>query len=403
MKKVLILFVVLLNSFLWATGPSYAQVTLTPIATNSNGKVLFQTYHNFNKMGGSSEKRKYGWLVVSASGVWEEKVAFVVNNLVGNPNKKLEKRLGEYIAGKVNLSHPDKVLKNLMQKYDFNSDTPLINEKNRVLELKPKQSCYLGKCIDFSLTQKTIEGHKSTDIRNAIRSSFMYKGVALFQNTMHYEESEPNDGATFEHLENYLGERDIGYDITNIDGIVLLDSYVFRKPLNSTQSKIEEVFHDIYALLVNKKYNEFNKKYIHPKYGYYDLYAMAATAYPRHCYAVSDLSSTRRSDTEPLYLESFVTLKTKIKWEGLVDFDDEFWSKTGLLINDRPYTRIEEVMEWNKFDESFSKQQLTRARFLDTNILVVTDTKHDIIFHLKKIDNRWYVVVFDRAYTNRDA
>lgn len=91
MKKVLILFVVLLNSFLWATGPSYAQVTLTPIATNSNGKVLFQTYHNFNKMGGSSEKRKYGWLVVSASGVWEEKVAFVVNNLVGNPNKNLKR------------------------------------------------------------------------------------------------------------------------------------------------------------------------------------------------------------------------------------------------------------------------------------------------------------------------
>jgi len=38
-------------TFLFATGPSYAYIELTPIATHENSAILFKTYRNMNTMG----------------------------------------------------------------------------------------------------------------------------------------------------------------------------------------------------------------------------------------------------------------------------------------------------------------------------------------------------------------
>ena len=220
MKKTLILWVLILNNFLFATGPSYAIVALTPIATHENGNVLFQTYANLNKEGGSSEKRKHGWLVVSANGVWDERVALVVNNLVGNPNEELEKRDIAYSSGKVNLLHPDEVLKSLMNKYGFKSGTPLISEKYKILELKKQQSCYVGRCVNKVLKQKSIEGYVCDNIFKTTRGDdFSYKGVVLMHNVTHWLDEVEQYGGQFNFDDN------VTYDSEEIDGIVLLGDF----------------------------------------------------------------------------------------------------------------------------------------------------------------------------------
>lgn len=133
---------VLLISFLFlnATGSSFAEIKLTPIATHENGEVLFQTYSNINGMGAHNNSYiKIGWLVVSSAGVWDEEVALF--GYEGENQKKwkqVDTQISAYREGKINLKSPGSVLKKLMLKYNFTKETPLIYEKNKILELKPK-------------------------------------------------------------------------------------------------------------------------------------------------------------------------------------------------------------------------------------------------------------------------
>ena len=225
MKKILIISLLSLISIVYATGPSYASITLKPLATNSHGEVLFGVSRDINPTGANSIKyEKFGWLVVSSSGVWDEKVAFIGKD----NNLKNLSQIEKYNKGKINLKNPDKVLKALMKKYGFTKQTPLINEKYKILELKSKQSCYMGKCINKVLQQKTIENYHCNKIEVPVRSSFSYKGVILVHNINHFEE-KLNKGCIF-NIKNFTlyPDRDIGYDIMEVDGIVLLKGDIWE-------------------------------------------------------------------------------------------------------------------------------------------------------------------------------
>lgn len=237
MKK-LIIFIALVNNLLFATGPSYAIVNLTPIATHENGEVLFRTYRNINGMGGYGyEGVQLGWLVVSSAGVWDEQSSFI-----GHKSKLSDilKELEDYDKGKINWLKPDRVLKVFMKKYGFNKDTPLISEKFKRLELKNKQSCYMGKCIDRALLQRSVEGFTSSEILKSIKGHdydtegkiikepFLYKGVALFHNN--FGDDAEEFGAKFKNLppNYYMPGFDIGYELVDIDALVVFDPDTFR-------------------------------------------------------------------------------------------------------------------------------------------------------------------------------
>ena len=408
MKKLLI-FLLLIEG-LFATGPSMATIELTPIATNEDATVLFQTYRNISPGGGYGAKNEaYGWLVVSAVyDIWDERITLKGDNNDPKSREKLE----AYEKGKVNLAHPDKVLKNMMEKYYFDKDSKLVSEKYSVLELKPKQSCYKGKCIERVLTQKTIENHTSTNIVESIRGyKFFFKGVALFSNGIEYENEEGEGevvyGGEFNNFENlWNGDKnyDLGYELMSIDALTLFDPYIFREPSNAKKVEVERVVKDIFTLLKNKKWEKFNKNYIHPRYGYFSLYAMAASAFPQHYSKIRELPSVRRSSQEPNYLDNFSSVPKVISWKSVYITDDDCnWNLEGTFIQDFPYNSIVKVMNDNYARKYFKNEEIEQMKFLDKDVLVVTDTEHDIIFHLKKIEGRWYVVLFDRIYTNRDA
>ena len=400
-----LLIVVNIVTLLNATGPSSARIELTPIATNeASSTVLFQTYRYISPNGRTDES--YGWLVVSAVyNIWDERVA-----LRGEDNDpKNQEKLEAYREGKVNLTHPDKVLKKIMKEYYFDKDSKLVSEKYSVLELKPKQSCYKGKCIDRVLTQKTIENHVSSNIVDSIRGDkFSFQGVVLLHNGIEYENEEGEGevifGGEFSNFENLWGEHDIGYELMSIDALALFDPYIFREPSTAKKVEVEKVVKDIFSLLKSKRWEKFNKTYIHPSYGYGDVYAMAALGgfFPHR--KIRELSESRRLEDEPLYLDNFSSVPKTIHW-GMVEFyEDDKWSREGVYVSDKTYYKNIMNAYWHKKDLDYlSKKDIENAKFFSKDVFVVTDTDSDIIFHIKKIDGRWYVVLFDRCYTNRDA
>lgn len=225
MKKISILLWSL-ASIAYATGPSYASIKLKPIATNPHGEVLFQVSSDINPTGAYSIRyEKFGWLVVSSKGVWDERAALMGKD---DDNPKFLSKIKDYENGKINLQNPDMVLKVLMKKYGFKKHTPLINEKNKILELKPKQSCYLGKCVEHTLLQKTIEKYYCKNIKVSVRSTFSYKGVILVRNIDDDFENKIKGGMF--NIKNFslYPKKDIGYDLMDIDGIVLLKNGVLK-------------------------------------------------------------------------------------------------------------------------------------------------------------------------------
>ena len=409
MFKTITIFLIVgnIHTTLNATGPSNATITLTPIASNeASSTVLFQTYRNISSNGGYSDNNMaYGWLVVSAVyNIWDERVA-----IKGDDNDpKSREKLKAYEKRKVNLDHPDKVLKKIMEEYYFDKDSKLLSEKYSVLELKPKQSCYKGKCINRVLTQKTIENHISSNIINSIRGyTFSFKGIVLLHNTREYKNDDGGEevvyGGEFSNFQNLWGEHDIGYELMNIDALALFDPYVFTEPSRAKKVEVQKVVKDIFSLLKNKRYKEFNQTYIHPKYGFGELYAMAASGFYYSHDTIRDINKNRRTFEDTVYLDNFVFVPNKINW-GVVEFDDENWSRDGVYISDKTYYDNIINAYWDKIDlEYWSKKDIENAKFFSEDVMVVTDTQHDIIFHIKKIGGRWYVVLFDRIYTNRDA
>lgn len=159
-----ILSIILLSTFLNATGNPYINIKLNPISTNYEGAVLFQTYSDINTDGAySCTHEKFGWLVVSTHGIWDERVSYDSSEIFDDAcNYKNKKKYDAYKKGTISLKNPDKVLKKILEKYYFNRSIAESDERLKVLELKPKQSCFQGKFIDEVLPQKSIDRFLST-------------------------------------------------------------------------------------------------------------------------------------------------------------------------------------------------------------------------------------------------
>ena len=417
------LLLIILSIFLNATGDPYINVKLKPMATNEYGAVLFQTYSDINTYGSySCSYDKFGWLVVSADGTWDERVAYDTSDIFDNDcNFRDKKKYNAYKTGKITLKNPDKVLAKLKEEYYFNSIIAESNDKYKVLELKPKQSCFLGRCIEKVLPQKSIEGFVSTTLtpsKNAqnLRSSFYYKGVALMrtpfyaeEETIKYDKQKNDNSESYEQNFNVpklaKGRR---YGATFIDSVVFVEPFDFRQPSDEVKREVEDVVKDFSSLLIRNKFDLLDKKYLYPKYGVYSLYAFGATPEVYNFKSFQEVSSIRRSQYEPIYLDALKKVPQKIDWKKVIALDDGCaWSDKGVFIHDEMYRPLSQWLNKNTYNEmteaNYTKEQANIAKFLDKDVFVVVMTEEDIIFHLKKIDGKWYVVMFDRLYTNRDA
>jgi len=414
--------IILLSTVLNATGTPYINIKLNPIATNYEGVVLFQTYSDINTNGSySCTHEKFGWLVVSAHGIWDERVSYDSSEIFDNAcNYKDKKKYDAYKKGTISLKNPDQVLKKILHKYYFNRSIAESNERLKVLELKPKQSCFQGKCIDEVLPQKSIDGFLPTKLSigkaQNLRSSLYYKGVTLMRTPLYeneesilYDKHQNDNPRSYKQQFNLpMLPKGSSYEKTFIDSIVLVKPFDFRQPSNKVKTEVEKVVTKIIELLKKsslKSIETINDKYIHPKYGFYLLYRMGVCDRIKH-YKKLDSKNLpdNKTKTAPsgalsyLYAGEEAKL-TPIKWES-VSFDcGTFeWSKKGIFIDDNGYD-VTSLCDFN----AYSNNEKIKIKFLTTDTFVVNMTEQEITFELKKIDGRWYIVLIDGVKTDCSA
>jgi hypothetical protein len=212
------------------TGPSSAEIKIVPIAFN-NGAVLFKTYRYINRSGAHRFMRtEFGWLVVSADGIWEE-----VPHIILDPDKKnsqehiLLERFSRYqneFDKGFNWSSPPKSVRPLLEKYGFTSSQRIgRNEGKGMITWTPKRVCKIGKCERGAIVQRSL--HKLRNVRGkgkSIKCSFYYAGVALFKNYQRFSESGPEieeRGAYFFIRSDYRPEV-VNIEMFEIDAISII-------------------------------------------------------------------------------------------------------------------------------------------------------------------------------------
>ena len=418
MRKIVVLFAIILSINCFATGLPYADVKLKPIATNYEGHVLFQTYSDINRHGSySCKEEKFGWLVVSAYGLWDERVAYDTSEIFDAQSCEYKDR-AKYLAykrGEINLQNPDNTLKNMLKKYYFNRTVAQSNERFKILALKPKQSCFRGGCIDQTLTQKSIYGLHSNRLYNPssrrvknLRSSFYYKGVALFKSPSYISEEDSENRAKDRYASVFnlpKIEKGRHYGAEYIDSIVLIDPFKFREPKRAIKEEIESVVYKIIELLKERSVKSFttlNTQYIHPKYGFYYINRMGAmdNYYHHKNFDIEELQTKDRAYTVVNFISGNSNCRVpKIQWRSTkFSCDTEKWLAKGLIVNDRSYN----ISSLYEFQKPTPKDRL-RVAFLEKNRWSVYITEWDVIFELKKIDARWYIVLVNSVEADCSA
>ncbi len=378
-------------------------IKLTPVAVNAD-KILFATqkYESTVDTVRLCAKTDFGWLVVSAAGVWDERKAYHYDC-----KKESEGVYEKYLEGKVTVQSPDKVLEELMKKYDFWKRSKLEKEPY-VYAIKPKQICFKGECLEQSRKQKTLDKLVSTKLHSSIRSSFYYRGVALFHNIQeNYIPSYPepaikvmkNEGASFGFKAK--GES---YVSSKIDGLVLFDPYQFMQPSKKTKKEVEAVVKEMFRLFHTKDIDALNERFIHSKYGFYHFYRPGAMDVASHHMKLEKIPSKTWTKENTLFRAT--KIKEALKWESVDTYcENPMWTKEGIFIHQMPY--LSTLSIWKYWEDSDdikpSTQEKERARFLEQNVFVVVDTKADIVFYIKKIDGKWYLTHIDRAASDCSA
>lgn len=211
---------VLLPSLCQATGPSYARIVIVPLAANDHGVVVFKTERHVNKMGSASlEGTEYGWLCVSSSGVWEERIHLTFTN------GQTSLREVERFLNRTDLSNPPPSLQSLMEACDVVSWVSLDPSEGRGrARWQPERLCVDHLCSNGPIPQRSLAGFRSSDgAGSSVESRFFYAGVAVFDNLEHDQSGEPVQiGARF-YIENLYYGKDIGIDILGIAAIAIFE------------------------------------------------------------------------------------------------------------------------------------------------------------------------------------
>lgn len=204
-----------------ATGPSHAEISIVPIACNDENLILFKTYSYINRMGGGFPGAQYGWLIVSADGIWDELLHL---KIAKNDFEAWENAKDEFNKD-LNWKSPPKSLQSIINKYGFNSNHVIDpHEGEDTINWTPSIMCHRNSCTKKPIKQRSLGellSHESEG--NRIQASFFYCGIALFKNILEFDldDSIKLTGAYF-HIPNVITGEDVGIDIWQIDGVSIV-------------------------------------------------------------------------------------------------------------------------------------------------------------------------------------
>lgn len=163
-------------------------------------------------------------------------------------------------------------------------------------------------------------------------------------------------------------------------------------------SEVISRFSSAYLSQDNKKANAL----VHPELGLYIIYRPGASnTYER----VDRIDFTK---SVPGYFP-YTTFENDyvLTYEELPIFDcgSEKWDKLGFFCDTT--TQANELTEIAAFNHEFngiSDAELAEIKELEKDTFrVILTKKENLIFHVKKYQGNWYVIVLDRAYAGCDA
>jgi hypothetical protein len=254
-----IFFLLLLSSSAFAAGPSYLTIWMDPVAVNPSGQVLLRTFYRSNQSDGqplSGSEIRFGWLVVSAQGLWKEYGHFSMKETEdGASGDKLQvemfnRHMNEF-ESPFDWSNPPASVEPILKTYKFSKADAVDPKLGRgTVKWTPKGITSKGKMQERDAVQLTLGKIPSLKSAGAeIEAAFFTRGVALFRN-----ESKPETekrgaargakGAVFRLAGavpggKNIGIREPGVDVWEVDGICLLKAQ--QKPQQKKQQKKQPV------------------------------------------------------------------------------------------------------------------------------------------------------------------
>ena len=182
---------------------------------------------------------------------------------------------------------------------------------------------------------------------------------------------------------------------------------VFTHATAFSQNQAQQGIAPILSTLYNGDVEELNTKYIHPTYGLHDLYRVGATDRIRVLFAIPDEET---KDSFTLYQQLFSSDKTttfSFQWKKVSFSCDNFsWNQEGVFLSEEkvqpsPLNLIQG--QDNRKDSNFTKEEYTKAAFIEEHSIKVIDTENDLILYCTKIEGKWYLTVVDRLTTDCSA
>jgi hypothetical protein len=235
-------FLLLCASSSTAAGPSYVTIWMDPVAANPSGQVLLRTFYRSNQSNGQAlpgSEIRFGWLIVSAQGLWKEYGHFTMKETESASAEEMSQQalfdryMNEFEAA-FDWSSPPASVQPLLKTYKFSKAHSVDPRMGRGgVNWTPKGIYSKKKLLERDASQLTLG--KVPSLKNTgaeIEAVFFTKGVALFRN-----ESKPETekrgaapgakGAVFRLASaapggKYLGIRETGIDVWEVDGICLL-------------------------------------------------------------------------------------------------------------------------------------------------------------------------------------
>jgi hypothetical protein len=248
-------FLLLFSSVTFAAGPSYVTIWMDPVAANPSGQVLLRTFYRSNQSNGQAlpgSEIRFGWLIVSAQGLWKEYGHFTMKETESASAEEMSQQslfdryMNEFEAA-FDWATPPASVQPLLKTYKFSKAQSVDPRLGRGGVNWTSKGIYSKKkLLERDASQLTIG--KVPSMKNTgteIEAVFFTKGVALFRNESKPETEKKGaapgaKGAVFRLASaapggKSLGIREAGIDVWEVDGICLLKTQ--QKPQQKKQQK----------------------------------------------------------------------------------------------------------------------------------------------------------------------
>lgn len=177
---------------------------------------------------------------------------------------------------------------------------------------------------------------------------------------------------------------------------------------NPIDEALRLAIYDIIELSIAENIKELDRKYVHSNFGVYDVHRIGIPdTFKRYTSLEFAFPKEKNTTMYPNLSEvtrELLALKL-INYEAAYDCNEMEWDKSGLFIsNSDTSPKLSEMIKWIDFKkDELPKDFEKKALYIEENSCRVVLTQFDIIFCLTKIDDAWYLTLFDRVSTDCSA